>query len=234
MRVLAPQSLYQPPALETDQFGQPIVSLGDRPTTQRDPNSMFVQPAEPLSAQWTRLDSVMIGARGIIAPTTLGYTDDVEPEFYGRTPEETTQTLPTFSVLRSESRTPQMLKIAEARSASLGPREIRPEAAGEPLIPNPNYRLATSMTRTKVISWSSATNMPQAPAPAAGSGFRLPRAIQGLMNVNLHVGLGIPSYHPNLGSITNSYLGLSGIYNYLSPDIADRLQSQYYQQPDRR
>jgi hypothetical protein len=236
LRVLSHQNLLAPPpAVEMDPNGQPIPALGDRRLISYDPRTGASEPPVILASQWTSLDMVTVGERGIIAQTILGYTENIEPASQGRTAENPAPTLPVFSLHTGASLAPAGQTTERARLPRLSPPEIRPGAAQEQTVPNTSYRLARSVRDTNVISWRSASNMPQAPATAdEGSGFRLPRAIQGMVNVNMHFGMGIPNYSPNIGSITQGYLGLSSIYNYLSPDIADRFQAPYNQQAPRR
>lgn len=227
VRSLGPQNLYLPPTADVDTTGKlmpPDTSAGSTGAMQGS-RGLFLEPPTMLGSVFTKPEFVDRSPRIIIAATILGYTEDIEPAQYGKDPEQPVSTIPTFSNLGSQSIGLQVMKIEVAKMASLAPKDLTTAPADE-TIPNEYFRLGNGMTTGRVIPWHAAANMPQETV-GEGSGFRLPRALQNLVNVNLHFGLGIPNFSPNIGAITQSYLGLSSIYNYLSPDVADRFQAPY-------
>lgn len=218
---LSLQSLYLPP---------PPAAESTLQTTTAPPNanSPTMQPAPTVVPAWLRSVMVPSGLPIVIAPTVLGYTKNVEPAFYGKAPEPVSS-VPVFALLAPQPLALEQAKMEGLHLASLRPRDVEYTSAERADFPG-LFRLSNRTIERQVIPWDVSTGHPAQTPEEAGTGFRLPRAIQSLVNVNLHVGLGIPSFHPNIGSMTQTNLGLSGVYNYLSPNVTDRLKGPHDQQ----
>jgi hypothetical protein len=220
LRALTPQNVMMPPPQEADAGAQPAPQA---------PVAGAMAPPVFLIPTYQQSNFIDRGLRSIITPTILAFTEDIEPAYYGKEPDEDAPANPSYSVLGRESLALQSLKTDPGRIPSLGLHELVPGTAEETETPA-YFRLASNIMTTRIISWRAAANMPQAPVDQ-GSGFQLPRVLQNLVNTNINFGLGIPNFSPNIGALTQGYLGLSNVFNYLPPDVADRFNAPYYTQP---